>query len=139
MDPIKEQLMTNIMTNYTANPQKYSSYISRTKPLTQHELKTLLDRFFATNIEIRRQQRKAADMNQWWSTPDMGGSNIIQQFISRNMFKFIKYSMLATQTTADVEQLLDGIKQKTQAIIKLPLYVIVDECMVKARIHHLVS
>lgn len=155
MEPIKNQLLQNIISAYNNDPNKYASYRSSNKPLDIIELREDLDRFFAIHIEIRRQQRRAADLNKWWGLLNqgmfqyylfipsyfyhIGGNYFIQQCFSRNQFKLIKYTMLATSTTTGVEEMLKMIKQKTHNAIKLPLFIIVDECMVKARIHHLVS
>lgn len=43
--------------------------------------------------------------------------------------------MFVDTTTEHVEAMMDIIKEKTQAAIKIPLFVTVDECMAKACIH----
>lgn len=46
---------------------------------------------------------------------------------------------MGNKSIDDIEQIMDLVKEKTHNAIILPLYVVVDECMVKARIKHLVS
>lgn len=84
MEPIKADMLTNIMNEYKTNPEKYSSYC--TSPVLKEEkLKKDIDRYFAANIEIRRQQRRSVDMNKWWGPLDKDGNKFIQQCLSSNL------------------------------------------------------
>lgn len=137
MDPLYPELLRCSKFAINESLGKYSQYTSkRSQPEVTDDL---LNRFFAAQVEIRLQHKKTYNLSKWWAHPTNGGNAFIQSCLSRHEFKLVKHSVLDGCTTPLVEHWMSEIKKLTQEAFQMPLFVIVDECMVKARIHHLVS